>query len=58
MEKEREKNNQMVIYQNPDGSIHIDVRFEDETVWLSQAQMGELFGKSKKNNFRAYTKYF
>lgn len=38
----------ILIYQNPDGNIKIDVRLEEETVWLSQAQMAELFGKDKR----------
>ncbi len=37
----------ILIYQNQDGSIKIDVRLEDETVWLTQEQMGLLFGKAK-----------
>ena len=41
-------NSEILIYQNPDGKIRIDVRLEDETVWLTQAQMAQLFGKSKK----------
>ncbi len=41
-------NSEILIYQNPDGKIKIDVRLEDETVWLSQADMADLFGKSKK----------
>jgi len=39
---------EILIYQNPDGNIKIDVRLEEETVWLTQSQMAELFGKSKK----------
>jgi hypothetical protein len=39
---------EILIYQSPDGTIKIDVRLEDETVWLTQAQMGELFGKDKR----------
>ena len=35
------------MYQNQDGKIRIDVRLEDETVWLTQAQLCELFQKSK-----------
>ena len=35
--------NQIVIYQ-PDETLRIDVRLENETVWLTQARMGELFG--------------
>ncbi len=38
----------LIIYQGSDGKIKIDVRLEDETVWLSQDHMAELFGKSKK----------
>ena len=33
----------IVIYQTEDGQTQIDVRLEDETVWLTQAQMAELF---------------
>ena len=38
-------NDKMPIYQSEDGKIKTGVRFEDETVWLSQAQMCELFGR-------------
>ena len=41
-------NSELFIYQAPDGRIKIDVRLEDETVWLTQAHMAELFGKNKK----------
>ena len=37
---EASNNDNMLIYQSEDGKIKIDVRFENETVWLSQAQMG------------------
>ena len=40
-------NDQMLIYQSEDGSIKIDVRFEQDTVWLTQAQMCMLFGRDK-----------
>ena len=39
---------EIVIYQSDDSGIKIDVRLEQETVWLTQMQMSELFGKSKK----------
>ncbi|MEI6639068.1 MAG: virulence RhuM family protein [Chlorobium sp.] len=42
------KNSELLIYQAPDGRIKIDVRLEEETVWLTQAHIAELFGKSKK----------
>lgn len=41
-------NGEIILYQNTAGDIKIDVRLEDETVWLTQAQMGQLFGKDKR----------
>ena len=43
------KQNQIVIYQTEDGQTQIDVRLENETVWLTQAQMAELFKSSRTN---------
>ena len=43
------KQNQIVIYQTEDGQTQIDVRLEDETVWLTQAQMVKLFKSSRTN---------
>ncbi len=40
-------NSEILIYQNQEGKIKIDVRLEEETVWLTQAQLCELFQKSK-----------
>lgn len=40
-------NCEIIIYQNPEGNIKIDVRLEEETVWLTQEQMATLFGKAK-----------
>ena len=36
-------NGEIVLYQNQDGQIKLDVRLEDETVWLTQAQIAILF---------------
>ena len=44
-----ENNNNIVIYQADDGTTKIDVKLEDETVWLSQQQMAELFSASRTN---------
>ena len=38
---------EILIYQNQDGNIKIDVRLEEDTVWLTQDQMAQLFGKAK-----------
>jgi hypothetical protein len=40
---------ELLFYQTEDGQTRIQVRFEDETVWLSQAQMVELFQTTKQN---------
>ncbi len=39
------KNNQIIIYNTADGETKIEARMKDETVWLSQKQMAELFDK-------------
>ena len=39
--------NKIVIYQTEDGQTQIDVRLENDTVWLTQAQMAELFQKDQ-----------
>jgi hypothetical protein len=38
---------EIIIYQNREGNIKIDVRLEEETIWLTQDQMATLFGKAK-----------
>lgn len=43
------KQDQIVIYQTEDGQTQIDVCLENETVWLTQAQMAELFQKTPQN---------
>lgn len=48
MNKHTEKS-EIIIYQPDDTSWQIEVRFEDETVWLTQAQMAELFQTSRAN---------
>ena len=44
-----ENNNNIVIYQTDDGTTKIDVQLEDETVWLSQQQMADLYDTTKQN---------
>lgn len=43
------ENNQIIIYQTPDGQTAIDVKLEDDTIWLTQAQIVDLFNSSKAN---------
>jgi len=40
---------EIIIYNTSDGQTALDVRLENETVWLTQAQMVDLFGSSKAN---------
>ena len=42
-------NSEIIIYQTEDGKTKIDVRMQDETVWLNQVQMAELFQTTKQN---------
>lgn len=42
-----EKNSSILIYEGQDGNVKLDVRLQDETVWLTQDQMALLFGKAK-----------
>lgn len=44
-----ENKTQILIYQSPNGNTKVDVRMEDETAWLSQNQMAELFQTTKQN---------
>ena len=38
---------EIIIYQSEDGLTHIDVKIEDETVWLTLDQMADLFDRDK-----------
>lgn len=40
-------NSEIIIYKNPDGNIKLDVRLEEESVWLTQDQIATLFNKAK-----------
>ena len=38
---------EVVLFESPDGEVHLDVRLERESIWLSQKQMAELFGRER-----------
>ena len=44
-----DKHSEIIMYQTEDGLTKINVQMEDDTVWLTQAQMTELFQTSKQN---------
>jgi hypothetical protein len=41
--------NEIILYQNDALACHIEVRLEEETVWLTQQQMAVLFNQTKQN---------
>ena len=49
MNENKPDNGNILIYQSEDGLTHVDVRMEQDTVWLTQQQMAELFQSSRTN---------
>lgn len=46
-DKNTANNSSFILFKTQDEQVSVDVRFEDETVWLSQEQMAVLFVKAK-----------
>lgn len=46
---EQDNNGNIIIYQSGDGKTHIEVRLENETLWLTQQQMADLYQTSRTN---------
>lgn len=44
-----EQQGEIIIYQSDDGKSKLDVKLENETVWLSQSQLVDLYQTSKSN---------
>ena len=49
MKNNANNNGDIVIYQSEDGNTKINVNLQDETVWLSQQQLAELYQSSRTN---------
>ena len=49
MDKSEHNQGEIILYQTPDNQIVLNIRFEDETIWLTQAQIVALFSTSKAN---------
>jgi len=47
--KNKEQKSQVIIYKTEDGRIKIDVRFDEDAVWLTQNALAELFQTTKQN---------
>ena len=52
IKKKTNMNNSIEIYRSQDGSIQLNVKLENETVWLTQSQMAELFGVDRTSIVR------
>ena len=53
----RRRNDEFILFQTEDQKIALDVRFEEETVWLSLDQMAELFDRNKSTISRHIKMY-
>ena len=49
MENELLNNSNFIMYTTDDGQVEIEVRLEDENVWLTQKAMSELFDTTRNN---------
>jgi len=49
MKPDEPSKSQFLVYQAEDGQIKLDVRLEDETVWLTQTMMADLFQTTQQN---------
>ena len=49
--------NQFLLYTAPDGAVKVDVFFKDETVWLTQKAMAELFGVKRPGDHEALAEH-
>src|SRR3989338_7647831 len=48
-DKSKSQFSDIILYSSPDGDVHVEVFFGDETFWLTINKMGDLFGTSKQN---------
>ena len=49
MDNELNEQNNFIMYTTDDGQVDIEVKLEDENVWLTQKAMAELFETTKQN---------
>ena len=57
MENELLNNSNFIMYTTDDGQVEIEVRLEDENVWLTQKAMSELFDTTRNNITMKETPY-
>ena len=44
-----DKENKIILYKDDDGKVSVNTRFADEDVWLTQAQLAEIYQTTKQN---------
>ena len=52
-----DKENKLILYKDEEGSVSVNVRFADEDVWLTQAQLVEIYQSSKSNISEHFDKH-
>ena len=53
-----DKENKLILYKDEEGRVNVNVRFADENVWLTQAQLVEIYQTSKSNVSEHISKIF
>ena len=53
-----DKENKLILYKDDEGRVSVNVRFADEDVWLTQAQLVEIYQSSKSNISEHLTNIF
>ena len=53
-----DKENKLILYKDDEGKVNVNVRFADEDVWLTQAQLVEIYQTSKSNVSEHISKIF
>lgn len=49
MNKEKQPDNRIIIYQDDSGLVKVNVRFAEEDVWLTQGQLAEIYNTTQEN---------
>ena len=44
-----DKENKLILYKDDEGKVNVNVRFADEDVWLTQAQLAEIYNTTQQN---------
>ena len=53
-----DKENKLILYKDEEGGVSVNTRFADEDVWLTQAQLVEIYQSSKSNISEHLTNIF